>query len=343
MADTVTEAPAGVRDTSPLGRFSHIRWSDFSLVPVILVLMVIGFVVSPVFLTSDNLISVIQQSSELSLLVLGQALILICGRMDLSLESTIGIAPVIAMWLVLPSSAGAGRFTGVGLLPGWTAIPVCLLVGLAIGAFNGFLMLRLNVNGFIATLGMLTMLRGLHIGITGGRSIIDMPPSFRYLGMTEWLGVPAAVWICLALFAIGGAALAWLRHGRSLYAIGGNAEAARAAGIRVDRVTWTVLAVGGLLAAFAGILYTGHYGSVAANQGNGWIFQVFAAAVIGGISLKGGRGTLFGALTGVLTLQLVVNVMTLGGVPALWNQFLNGAIIIVALVISRFASGEKQD
>lgn len=332
-ADDIEAGPkGGPGDGSPLSRLKLIRWSDFSLVPVILVLMVIGFIVSPVFLTSDNLISVVQQSSELSLLVLGQALILICGRMDLSLESTIGIAPVVAMWLVLPGDDG--RFAGLGILPTWMAIPLCLLVGLVIGAINGFLMLKLRVNGFIATLGMLTMLRGLHIGITEGKSITDVPESFRYLGKTSWLGAPAAVWICLFLFAVGGAALAWLRHGRSLYAIGGNPEAARAAGIRVDRVTWIVLAIGDLLAAFAGILYTGHYGAVAATQGNGWIFQVFAAAVIGGISLKGGRGTLFGALTGVLTLQLVVNVMTLGGVPALWNQFLNGAIIIVALVIS---------
>ncbi|NGO75371.1 ABC transporter permease [Streptomyces sp. YC504] len=342
---TETLQPVQVDEAKSAGgarsRLDLIRWSDFSLVPVILVLLVIGYIVSPVFLTSDNLINVVQQSSELSLLVLGQALILIAGRMDLSLESTIGIAPVIAMWLVLPTEGG--RFAGLEWFPIWTAVPICLLVGALIGTFNGFMMLKLHVNGFIATLGMLTMLRGLQIGITEGKSITGVPESFRYLGKADWMGIPASVWICLALFAVGGAALAWLRHGRSLYAIGGNPEAARAAGIRVDRITWIVLAVGGVLAALAGILYTGHYGSVAANQGNGWIFQVFAAAVIGGISLKGGRGTLFGALTGVLTLQLVVNVMTLGGVPQLWNQFLNGAIIIVALIISRFASGEKQD
>lgn len=99
----------------PLDRLKLIRWSDFSLVPVILVLMVIGFIVSPVFLTSENLISVVQQSSELSLLVLGEALILICGRMDLSLESTIGIAPVVAMWLVLPTEGG--RFAGWACCP----------------------------------------------------------------------------------------------------------------------------------------------------------------------------------------------------------------------------------
>jgi simple sugar transport system permease protein len=322
-------------------RLDLARWRDLSLVPVIFVLGVIGFIVSPAFLTENNLIGVVQQSTELGLLVFGEALILICGRMDLSLESTIAVAPVVALWLVLP--AHGARFHGLGLLPEWTAIPLCLAVGAAVGAANGFLILTLRVNGFIATLGMLTMLRGLQIGIAQGQSIVNVPASFSYLGEAAWLGAPAAVWICLGLYAIGGLALAYLRHGRALYAIGGNPEAARAAGIRVDRITWIVLCTAGLLAGFAGILYTGHYGSVAATQGNGWIFQVFAAAVIGGISLKGGRGTIFGALTGVLTLQLVVNVMTLGGVPPLWNQFINGAIIIVALIISRYASGEKQD
>ncbi|MGW1839217.1 ABC transporter permease [Streptomyces sp. NPDC002067] len=343
---TETAAPPDVPAVAPAsGRRARTagpgRWRDFSLVPVIFVLGVIGFVVSPAFLTRDNLVGVVQQSTELGLLVLGEALILISGRMDLSLESTIGLAPVVALWLVTP--AHGDRFTGLGALPAWTAVPLCLAVGAAIGAVNGFLMLKLHVNGFIATLGMLTALRGLQVGISEGRSIGDVPPSFAYLGGAVWLGVPAAVWICLALFAAGGAALGYLRHGRALYAVGGNPEAARAAGIRADRLTWTVLALGGLLAAFAGILYTGHYGAVSASQGNGWIFQVFAAAVIGGISLKGGRGTLFGALTGVLTLQLVINVMTLAGVPPLWTQFLNGAIIIVALVISRFAGGGKQD
>jgi simple sugar transport system permease protein len=347
MAATTDAGPATAEATAPepagqRRRSLHLaRYRDLSLIPVLLVLALIGFIVSPAFLTSANLLGVAQQSTELSLLVLGEALILIVGKMDLSLESTIGVAPVIAMWLVLPSHGG--RFQGLGALPTWTAFPVCLLVGALIGAINGFLILKLRLNGFIVTLGALTMLRGLQVAISQGQSIVEVPNSFLYLGETSWLGAPAAVWICLVLFAAGGATLAWLRHGRALYAIGGNAEAARTAGIRVDRITWAVLIIGSVLAAFAGVLYTGHYGSVSADQGSGWIFQVFAATVIGGVSLNGGRGTLFGALTGVLTLQLVVNVMTLAGVPPLWNQFLNGAIIIVALIISRYASGEKQE
>jgi len=336
-AVTAAEAPAGeTRRGLDLGRFR-----DLSLVPAILVLGVIGFIVSPAFLTSDNLIGVAQQSTELSLLVLATTLILVAGKMDLSLESTIGVAPVIAVWLVLPTSGG--RFNGLGLFPEWAAIPLCLAVGALIGLVNGFLILKLRLNGFIVTLGALTMLRGLQVALSEGQSIVELPSSFTYLGRASWLGMPAAIWICAALFALGAGALSWLRHGRALYAIGGNPEAARTAGIRVDRIVWIVLIVGSLLAAFAGILYSGHYGSISATQGSGWIFQVFAATVIGGVSLNGGKGSVLGALTGVLTLQLVVNVMTLAGVPPLWNQFLNGAIIIVALIISRFASGEKQE
>jgi len=331
-----------ITSAAPVARRVDLRrYRDLSLVPVLLVLAVIGFIVSPAFLTADNLTGVAQQSTELSLLVLAEALILIAGRMDLSLESTIGLAPCLAMWLVLPSHGG--RFHGLGALPTWTAIPACLLIGALIGAVIGFAILKLRLNGFIVTLGALTALRGLQVAISQGQSIVEVPSSFSYLGSHSWLGVPAPIWICAALYVVGGATLAWLRHGRALYAIGGNSEAARTAGIRVDRTVWVVLIIGSTLAAFAGVLYTGHYGSVAADQGSGWIFQVFAATVIGGVSLNGGRGTLFGALTGVLTLQLVVNVMTLAGVPPLWNQFLNGAIIIVALIISRFASGEKQE
>jgi len=338
--DLPTATPAAV-ERLPGRRLDLKKYRELSLVPVLLVMGVIGFIVSPAFLTYDNLIGVAQQSTELSLLVLAEALILIAGRMDLSLESTIGVAPVIAVWMVLPSEGG--RFSGLGLLPGEFSVPICLLVGALIGAFNGFLILKLRLNGFIVTLGALTMLRGLQVAISEGQSIVELPTSFTHLGRASWFGVPAAIWICVLLFVVGGSALAWFRHGRALYAIGGNPEAARTAGIRVDRITWIVLIIGGLLAALAGILYTGHYGSVSASQGSGWIFQVFAATVIGGVSLNGGKGTLFGALTGVLTLQLVVNVMTLAGVPPLWNQFLNGAIIIIALIISRFASGEKQD
>jgi simple sugar transport system permease protein len=323
-------------------RLDLVRLRDLSLMPVIGLLLLVGFILSPNFLTGDNMLAVMQQATELSLLVLAEALILISGQMDLSLESTIGIAPVIAVWLIVP--AHGGRFTGLGLdLPEWTAIPLCLLVGVGIGALNGLMRIRVRLNAFIVTLGMLITLRGLQTAITGGQSIFELPASLTYLGSHAWLGVPAGIWVCALLFAGGIFALGWLRPGRALYAIGGNRDAARAAGIPADRIVWAVFILGSGLAALAGILFVGHYGSIAATQGQGMIFQVFAAAVIGGVGLNGGRGTIFGALTGVITLKLIDNVMNFAGVPPVWEQFLDGVIILAALIISRLASGEAQE
>jgi simple sugar transport system permease protein len=343
MLDT---SPAAVADSPAAARPRPGRWlrryRDYSLIPVIALLLLLGFIASPNFLTGDNMLAVLQQSTELSVLVLAEALVLIAGQMDLSLESTIGVAPVIAVWLVLPSHGG--RFNGLGLgLPGWTALPLCLLVGAAIGALIGALRVKVRLNAFIVTLGMLITLRGLQTAITGGQSIFQLPSSFTYLGSESWIGIPASVWLCALLFGAGILALGWYRHGRALYAVGGNADAAKAAGIPADRLVWIVFMVAGMLAAFAGILFTGHYGSIAASQGQGMIFQVFAATVIGGVSLNGGRGSVFGALTGAITLKLIDNVLNFAGVPPVWEQFLDGVIILGALVVSRFASGEAQD
>ncbi|WP_158848306.1 ABC transporter permease [Saccharothrix deserti] len=334
-----TEVERPVKAEPATRSFSLGRYQDLALVPAIVVLLIVGAVVSPIFLSADNLIAVVQQQSELSLLVLGQALILIVGKMDLSLESTIGIAPALAIALVIPAASN-----GLGVeLGAWTAIPVCLLVGALIGGFNGFLVLKLGLSGFMVTLGMLTMLRGLQEALTKGQTLFDVPESFLYLGAATWLGLPAAVWICVLLFAVGIFALSYLRQGRALYAVGGNKEAARAAGIRVDRVVWVVLILGGLLAAVAGILMTGRLGTVAVTQGSGMIFKVFAAAVIGGISLQGGRGTLFGALSGVLMLGLVENILRLLSVSGFYINASYGAVIIVALVVTRFATGKVQE
>lgn len=315
------------------------RFRDLALVPAIVLLVIVGAIIDPVFLTKANITNVLQQQTELSLLVLAEAIILIAGKFDLSLESTIGLAPALAVALVIPAASnGLGTEVPVAL-----AIPLCLLTGLAIGAFNGLLILRFKLSAFIVTLGMLIVLRGLQIGLTGGQNLFDIPQSVLYLGNAVWLGLPASIWICAALFAAGILALGFLRHGRAIYAIGGNVDAARAAGIRTDRVVWTVLMIGGLLAALAGLLMTGRLGSVASAQGDGMIFTVFAAAVIGGVSLDGGKGTLFGALCGVIVLGLINNILTLAGVSAQWIQAIYGGIILVALILARVTSGKAQD
>jgi simple sugar transport system permease protein len=334
-----TTVAAGTSPRRVVGRLAIARLRDLALVPAIALIAVVGQIVNPVFLQPDNLINITQTMSEVALLVLAQTIVLVAGKMDLSLESTFGLAPGVAAWMTV--AVGTGH--GTGLLSGAWSIPITLLVGALIGIANAALIVRFGLHGFIVTLGMLIVLRGLLTGISGGQTFFNLPESMMYLGTAVWLGVPASIWICVALFAAGLVLLGYTGFGRSLYAIGGNVDAAKAAGIRTDRVLWIALVGASVLAALGGLLLSGRLASVAASQGNGAIFTVFAAAVIGGVSLNGGKGTMFGAFTGILLLFMIQNVLTLAGVPAQWIGALNGAIILIALVVSRITGGKAQE
>ncbi|GGV20925.1 ABC transporter permease [Streptomyces filipinensis] len=345
----MTETKAGATPTNPPARDARAgggsrallvrRARELALVPALLLLMVLGAVVNDSFLTERNLISILGASAALAMVVLAESLVLITGKFDLSLESVVGIAPAVGALLVLPASQsgwGTGLPAGVALL----AIPVA---GAAVGAFNGVLVVKFRLNAFIVTLAMLIVLRGVLVGATKGKTLFGMPDSFYSLATTTVLDVPLSVWLAAAAFAVAGFVLKYHRTGRALYAIGGNTDAARAAGIRVDRVTLGVYVVAGVLASVGGLLQTGYVGAISANQGQNMIFTVFAAAVIGGISLDGGRGSMFGALTGVVLLGVVQNLLTLAQVPSFWIQAIYGGIILLALVIARVTTGRAQD
>ncbi|WAZ25566.1 ABC transporter permease [Streptomyces cinnabarinus] len=315
------------------------RARELALLPALLVVVVIGAFVNDSFLTENNIISILGSSAALAMVVLAEALVLITGKFDLSLESVVGIAPAIGALLVLPAAqAGFGTELPTGL-----AMVAIVLVGAAIGLFNGLLVVKLKLNAFIVTLAMLIILRGVLVGATKGKTLFDMPDAFFSLATTTFLRVPLSAWVAGLSFAVVGTFLRYHRLGRSLYAIGGNPDAARAAGIRVDRVMLGVFVTAGLLAAVGGIMKTGYVGAINANQGQNMIFTVFAAAVIGGISLDGGKGTMFGALTGVLLLGTVDNMLTLAQVQPYWIQAIYGGIILLALMIARLTTGRAQD
>src|SRR4051812_39263479 len=339
VADVAPSPPPEVVVSGGRRSLAIARLRDLALIPAIIAIAIVGQIVNPVFLHPDNVLNVLQTMSEIAILVLAETLVLIAGKMDLSLESTFGLAPGIAAWLTVQP----GVTHGLGVLSGGWAIPVTLLVGALVGALNGLLIVRFKLNGFIVTLGMLIVIRGLLTGISGGQTFFGLPDSMMYLSNTNWLGLPASIWVCFLAFAVAIVVLGFTRTGRALYAIGGNVDAARAAGIRTDRVLWSALITASTLAALGGLLLSGRLASVAAAQGNGDIFKVFAAAVIGGISLNGGKGSMFGAFTGVLLLFMIENVLTLAGVPAEWIDFLNGAVILAALMISRVTTGQGQE
>ena len=321
-------------------RMSAFRFREFTLVPAIVLAIIAGALISDAFLTTNNFLNILQQSSELSVLVIAQSLILIAGKFDLSLESVVGLAPMFAAWLIVSDTTFGGSGVGLNVYLG---ILVLLATGALVGIVNGFLVVGLRLNAFIVTLAMLILLRGVTLGITNGKTMFDLPSEFLYLGSAKWLGVPVSIWVAGALYVLVGLFLRYHRTGRAIYAIGGNPEAARAAGISVERITWSLYIMGGLLAALAGLMLTGRIASVVASQGQNMIFYVFAAAVIGGISLNGGRGRLLGALTGVLLLGILHNVLTLSQIAAFWIDAAYGLIILVSLILARLTGGTARE
>jgi simple sugar transport system permease protein len=333
-------APKPNRRADALRRTAGVlRLDQFALFPVIILAVIVGALVNDAFLTQTNLVNVLRQSSELSILVMAEALILIAGKFDLSLESIVGLAPAVAAWLVLaPDTGGGGIQAGA-----WVGLAALFGVGILVGIINATSVVYLKLNAFMTTLAMLILLRGITIGLTGGQTMYDLPSLYTWLGDADLAGLPVSVWLAGLLFLVAGLFLRYHRWGRALYAIGGNAEAARAAGIRVDRIVWVVYVLAGALAALAGLMLTGRLASVVSSQGQNMIFTVFAAAVIGRISLNGGRGTMIGALSGVLLLGIIGNILTLSAIESFWISAAFGGIILLALVIARFTAGEVDE
>jgi simple sugar transport system permease protein len=329
VTDAALERPEVVRRPARRVLLGSVR--ELALVPAIAVLFVFGIFTSPAFFTTANFSNTAQFSAALGLVVVAESLILLTGSFDLSLQSVYGLAPMIGAWLIVPKDAQ-------GLGTDWNpALGILVVVGIgaAVGLFNGFMIVKLHFNAFIFTLAMLILLAGLQQGIVSGRTIYGMPSSYIYLGSAYWGGFPVSAWVTAAVFLAAALFLRYHRTGRAVYAIGGNLEAARAAGIKVDRTRIAVFAVAGVLAAIAGLMIAGQVVAVTANQGNNLIFTVFAAAVIGGVALEGGRGRMVGAFTGVVLLALVNNVLVLRNTSTFWIDAANGAIILIALGLAR--------
>ena len=316
-----------------------ISWiREAALLPVLGVLLIVGAVLNSHFLTVSNMTGIGQQISALGVVVVGESLILLIGGMDLSLESTFGLAPMVAAWLLVPVAA-----SGSGLLLNpYLGIAILLAVGAAVGLANGLLIVKGRLNGFIVTLGMTILLAGIQDGIVKGEAPFNLPTAFGYLGAAYIGAIPLSLIVAAVIFAVTGLFLRYHRLGRAIYAVGGNREAARAAGIKVDQVRIGVYVAGSILAAIGGLMEAGRVSSVTPTQGygEGIIFAVFAAAVIGGVSLQGGRGNMVGAATGVILLGVVQNILELENAPNYWIDAINGGVILFALILARVIGGE---
>jgi len=279
---------------------------------------------SPHFLTTQNLLQIGLQISIVAILAVGQALVIIAGGIDISVGSTVafsGIAAVLALREGAPWPAAA--LGGV-------------LAGGLVGAVNGGLATAARLPPFIATLGTMGLVRGLTLIVSGGVNLIfPFPPGFAALGGERALGLPIPLLILVAVAGLFQAVLSLTSYGRRLYALGGNAEAARLSGIAVHRTLASAYVLCGLLSGLAGVILAARLGIGQPTAAEGYELDVIAACVIGGASLSGGRGSVAEALLGALLIGVLRNGCNLLDISAFWQRAVMGLIILLAVFYDR--------
>jgi ribose/xylose/arabinose/galactoside ABC-type transport system permease subunit len=241
---------------------------------------------------------------------------------DLSIESTLGFSVVVSVLLFQ-------RYD----MPAIIVIPLIFALGVVIGLFNGFMIVKLGINPFVQTLAMLVILRGLILLFTYGETLIDLPDWYRWIGTSEVFGIPSQIFILIGLYILFIILLGRTPWGRRIYAVGSNKNAAMASGIKSGNIVMSAFLLSSVLACLAGFIFTSRVGAVFPTVGEGWIFDVFAASVIGGISLQGGRGKLIGTLGGVIFLSIISSMIVWFSLPIMAVRALRGVIILAAVLL----------
>jgi inositol transport system permease protein len=284
------------------------------------------------FLKPQNLINIVRQVSVIAILGIGLTVVIITGGIDLSVGSVLALAAVVATSLAQLPEATRVMYPGLDL-PVILAVAAGLGVGAICGAINGSLVAYFRLAPFIATLGMLTAARGLANIYSGGRPISRLEPDYNWFGQGAVLGVPTPI-IILIIVAVGTQYFLTRRKtGRYVYSIGSNEEAVKLAGINVRRVKLLIYTFSGLLAGLGGVIISGRIGSGNPTLGEGIELDAIAAAVIGGASLSGGVGTVWGAVVGAMIIGSMNTGLDLLNVSPFWQQVVKGVIIVVAIII----------
>ncbi|MEZ5931507.1 MAG: ABC transporter permease [Alphaproteobacteria bacterium] len=300
----------------------HLVWLILAVILILCSLTIENFFQLGIFL------NILQHATFVGLIAIGLSFCIIAGHMDLSVESVMAFSAMIAAWL----AAGRGSASGLELAP-WITLLVVLAFGALAGAFNGFLIIRLQINAFIVTLAMYIAIRGLGLVLTGGRSMYGLPDSFRAVATASVLGLPLLVVILALAYVIFHLYLTRTRFGRHVYLVGGNPTAPFRAGIDVERVLYTVFILSGVLAALAGWLLAARTNGATPNLGLGMLFEAFAAVVIGGVSLRGGVGRLSGVFAGVLLLSSIDTAINVMGLDAYYMQVIRGGLMLLAVLL----------
>ncbi len=285
-------------------------------------LLILGLsLLSERFLTASNLVNVLRQASINGIVSVGMTLVILTGGIDLSVGSVLALSAVIC----------------ASLLKSGLSVPLTILISLGVGSglglINGLMITKARIPPFIATLGMLTVARGLALMYTQGQPVTGLPSSFRFLGAGTLGPIPMPIVVAGTIFLIGIVVLKYTRLGEYIYAIGDNPQAARLAGIATQRIITLVYALSGMCAALAGMVLIARLDSAQPIIGQGYEFNAIAAVVVGGTSFAGGEGGLFGTLVGALLIETLDNGLNLLNVSALWEQVVKGIVIALALLL----------
>ncbi|MBS2068515.1 autoinducer 2 ABC transporter permease LsrC [Klebsiella pneumoniae] len=287
----------------------------------IVALFVVLVALNPAYFSLQTLAMIFSSSQILCLLALGATLVMLTRNIDVSVGSTVGLCAI---------AVGVALNNGYGLA---TAIAFALAIGALAGAFNGLLVVGLRIPAIVATLGTLGLYRGVMLLWIGGKWIEGLPDSLKSLSEPAFIGVSPLGWLVLALLLAGGWLLSRTAFGRDFYAAGDNLAAARQLGVAVNRTRMLAFTLNGMLAACAGIVFAAQIGFVPNQTGSGLEMKAIAACVLGGISLLGGTGTLLGAFLGAFFLTQIDTVLVLFRLPAWWNDFIAGLVLLGVLVL----------
>lgn len=290
---------------------------------ILLVICVFATILSPSFLSVTNLFNVFKQITVAGIVGCGMTFVILTGGIDLSVGSILGLSGVLASGVL---AATENTFL---------AIAVALMIGILCGSVNGFFVSICEIPPFIATLGMMTLLRGVILVYTKGSPIPIKVDSYKFLGKGSIVGIPVPVIILILVFLLAHYILTQTSYGRSVYAVGGNREAARLSGIRVKANEFLVYALNGLMCGIAGLILTARLGSAQSTSGTGIEMDAIAAVILGGTSLSGGVGFVLPTVVGAMIMGIIDNILTLMNVNPHATSIVKGAVILIAVLVDK--------
>ncbi|MGA7438740.1 MAG: L-arabinose ABC transporter permease AraH [Luteibacter sp.] len=325
MTETNAAAIGAARETQA-DRRRALLWQivdDYSLILIFIALFALLSLTVQYFFSWDNVVGLALSVSQIGMVACTMMFCLASRDFDLSVGSTVAFAGVMC---AIVSNATGSVVIGIA---------ASLVAGALIGAVNGVVIAKLKINALITTLATMEIVRGLAFITSQGQAVGVTSEAFFTLGALELFGLPVPVWVTLACFVVFGVLLNKTIYGRNTLAIGGNPDAARLAGVSVDRVRIAIFLIQGVVAALAGIILASRMTSGQPNAGEGFELNVISACVLGGVSLMGGRATISGVLVGVLIMGTVQNAMSLMNIDAFYQYLVRGAILLIAVLVDQ--------